>query len=542
MGGWRFIRALVLGAALGVLLVTVPARAGVLDASWTAPTKNTDGSALTDLAYYRVYYTTSTSPCHASTFLQVASTTTSPPSGQVVSARLRGLATGARYYVAVSAVDNGGNESPCSASANAVAQISYAVSPTTTVDFGSMKVGSYVDRSFTVSNTRGGTVSGTATASAPFSVVSGSSFTLVGLGASQTVTVRFTPTISATVSTNISFSADGDRLSRLVTGTGTGTSTTTSTTTSTSTVLSVSPSSVAPGGSVTASWSGIASPTSTDWIGLYASGAANGSYLAWMYVSCSQTAGSAKASGSCAFPIPKTVAVGKYELRLFKADSYTRLATSPTLTVTTTTTTTTLSVTPTSVAAGSPVTATWSGIASPTAWDWIGLYAPGTADSAKLAWIYVSCSQTVGTAKASGSCAFPIPKTVAAGMYELRLFGPGATRLATSPTFTVTTTTATLSVTPTSVAAGSSVTASWSGIASPTSTDWIGLYASGAADGSYLAWMYVSCSQTVGSAKASGSCAFKIPATVAAGTYQLRLFAANGYTRLATSNSFSVTK
>jgi len=41
-----------LGLALaGVLLVTAPTGAGVLDASWTAPTTNTDGSPLTDLAW-----------------------------------------------------------------------------------------------------------------------------------------------------------------------------------------------------------------------------------------------------------------------------------------------------------------------------------------------------------------------------------------------------------------------------------------------------------------------------------------------------------
>ena len=309
--------------------MTGPVGAGVLDASWTAPTQNTDGSPLTGLASYRVYYGTADSPCRASSFLQVASPTTTPPPGQVVSVRLRQLVTGTRYYVAVSAGDTTGSESPCSASASAVAQISYAVSPTTTVDFGSVNVGGFVDRTFTVSNTRGGIVSGTVSTSAPFSIVSGSSFTLGGLGASETVTVRFTPTTSATASANVSFSADGDSVSRLVTSTGTGSSTSTSA----STALSVSPSSVVPGGSVTASWSGIAAPTSWDWIGLYAPGTAAGTELAWIYVSCSHTPVSATASGSCAFPIPGTVALGTYELRLFAADSYTHLATSNLLNV-----------------------------------------------------------------------------------------------------------------------------------------------------------------------------------------------------------------
>jgi hypothetical protein len=92
------------------------------------------------------------------------------------------------------------------------------------------------------------------------------------------------------------------------------------------------------------------------------------------------------------------------------------------------------------------------------------------------------------------------------------------------------------------VVAGSSVTASWSGIASPTSTDWIGLYAPGSANGAYLAWTYVSCSQSPSAAKATGSCAFTIPATLAAGTYELRLLANNSYTSLTTSNPFTVTR
>ena len=338
MGGWKLLRRwcrLGFGLAVaGVVLSTAPVGAGVLDASWTAPTKNTDGTTLTDLASYRVYYEPTDSPCRASTLLQVASPTTTPSAGQVVSTRLRGLLTGTRYWVAVSAVDKSGNESSCSVMVNAVAQISYAVSPTTTVNFGSVRVGSFVDRTFTVSNTRGGTVAGTTSASAPFSIVSGSSFNLVGLGATQTVTVRFTPTVSATATVNISFSADGDRVSRLGTGTGTGTSTGTSSGTSTSTSLSVSPSSVVRGSSVTASWSGIKTPTSTDWIGLYVLGAPDGGYSAWIYVSCSQTPGSAKASGSCVFRIPGSVAAGKYELRLFAANSYTRIATSNSFSVT----------------------------------------------------------------------------------------------------------------------------------------------------------------------------------------------------------------
>src|SRR5262249_37512098 len=65
----RWLRAI--GAALGgVLLLASPGHAGVLNASWTAPTVNTDGSPLTDLGLYRVYYGAGTTdPCRGSSFI-----------------------------------------------------------------------------------------------------------------------------------------------------------------------------------------------------------------------------------------------------------------------------------------------------------------------------------------------------------------------------------------------------------------------------------------------------------------------------------------
>src|SRR5207245_1957387 len=151
---WFVGLCLVLG---GVVLATNPGSAGVLDASWTAPTTNTDGSPLTDLASYRVYYVTApTSPGPGSTFVEVASPTTTP-TGETVSVRLRGLTTGTLYNVAVTAVDTGGSQSDCSTTASAVAQVDFAVSPTTTVNFGTVIIGSVADQLFTVQNTRGGT-------------------------------------------------------------------------------------------------------------------------------------------------------------------------------------------------------------------------------------------------------------------------------------------------------------------------------------------------------------------------------------------------
>ena len=91
-----------------------------------------------------------------------------------------------------------------------------------------------------------------------------------------------------------------------------------------------------------------------------------------------------------------------------------------------------------SVAPGSTITATWSGISSPRPLDWVGLYRPGTANTAYIDWIYVSCSKSGSSPKPSGSCPFPLPTSLAPGTYEVRILAnDGFTSLANSNAFTV---------------------------------------------------------------------------------------------------------
>ncbi|MBI3457071.1 MAG: DUF11 domain-containing protein, partial [Candidatus Rokubacteria bacterium] len=184
----------------------------------------------------------------------------------------------------------------------------------------------------------------------------------------------------------------------------------------------------------------------------------------------------------------------------------------------------TLSVSPTTLAAGGTLTATWSGIANPTPADWIGLYLPASSDGGYLAYRYT-------TGYTSGSVPFVLPAALAPGTYELRLFSNNSlTRLAVSNPFTVPAPPS-LAVSPTTVAPGDSVTATWSGIVTPSATDWLGLFTPGAADtASLTARQY-----TTGAA--GGSLPFPIPASLAPGTYELRLFANDTLTRLAVSNA-----
>jgi hypothetical protein len=103
---------------------------------------------------------------------------------------------------------------------------------------------------------------------------------------------------------------------------------------------------------------------------------------------------------------------------------------------------------------------------------------------------------------------------------------------------------------PTIVAPGDTVDATWSNIETPTLRDWIGLYAQDAQDEhsfELTSWMYTSnCAQNEpdpsSPARASGDCKFVVPGNLAQGTYELHLLADDGFTRLAKSHPFKVTE
>jgi hypothetical protein len=84
-----------------------------------------------------------------------------------------------------------------------VANPTISVTPSS-IDFGGTAVGSSVDKNITVTNTGAGVLVGTATTNAPYSIVSGGTYSLSG-GQSQTVTVRFAPTAPGTFAGNVSF-------------------------------------------------------------------------------------------------------------------------------------------------------------------------------------------------------------------------------------------------------------------------------------------------------------------------------------------------
>ena len=97
-------------AALPPFSITVAATAtpgmGTARLSWVAPTQNSDGSALTNLAGYNIYYGTDSSALTQT--IQVAN-------AAALSYIVSGLATGTTWYFAVTSYTTGGQESAPSA-------------------------------------------------------------------------------------------------------------------------------------------------------------------------------------------------------------------------------------------------------------------------------------------------------------------------------------------------------------------------------------------------------------------------------------------
>ena len=99
-------------------------------------------------------------------------------------------------------------------------QPAIAVTPASR-DFGTVTVGASADRTFAVQNVGTGTLTGAAKTAAPFSIVSGGTYSLAA-GQTQTVTVRFSPTSADTFVGDVTFTG-GDNPSRSVRGVGVAT-------------------------------------------------------------------------------------------------------------------------------------------------------------------------------------------------------------------------------------------------------------------------------------------------------------------------------
>lgn len=94
----------------------------------------------------------------------------------------------------------------------------------------------------------------------------------------------------------------------------------------TSVGVAASPTTVKPAGQLTATWTNIATPTSTDWVALYVVGAPDSAVVAWKYTN-------GAASGSATMTVPWGTTPGNFEVRLSANNSYQRLAKSGGITI-----------------------------------------------------------------------------------------------------------------------------------------------------------------------------------------------------------------
>jgi hypothetical protein len=103
------------------LILAGCAGSGVLDVSFVAPTTNVDGSPA-NVASYRVYYSTTDSPCPKGSVVALPAPKVPPPPDQPLGFRLTGLTVGKLYFVAVTAVNIFGTESGCTSTVSARAR------------------------------------------------------------------------------------------------------------------------------------------------------------------------------------------------------------------------------------------------------------------------------------------------------------------------------------------------------------------------------------------------------------------------------------
>lgn len=235
--------------------------------------------------------------------------------------------------------------------------------------------------------------------------------------------------------------------------------------------LSVSPTIVAPGSTITVSWQAPSTHSTKDWIGLFVAGlpSSSATRIALKYVPSGT-------SGTLAFVMPNTQNKQTYELRYLLNGGSTEAARSSAITVTRAASTTgstsqpattpssppsySLNAGPVTVAPGSPITVTWTAPSGHSAQDWVGLFVSNlsSASNTKLAVKYVPA----GT---SGTLTFIAPNTLLKQTYQLRyLLNGGFTEAARSNSITVTTATSS-----TSTPSSTPTSASTSSTTSPTS-------------------------------------------------------------------------
>lgn len=274
-----------------------------------------------------------------------------------------------------------------------------------------------------------------------------------------------------------------------------------------------------------------------DWIGLYKTGADDRDYVAWQFIPDGVSSGTVNLTGQLA---------GTYEVRLFANSGYTRLAAGTnTLTIGTVTPppnnggnppnngSYTLSVNNNTITRGQSITVGYTAPATADKRnDWIGLYKTGADDRSYESW--ARAGQASGTVTLT-------PKD--SGTYVVRYYtNNGYNSQASTGNITVqtsggnnggggipTTGNYSVSVPSQNFALRENVTVNYTTPSPRTSVrNWVGIYAVGANDNTYVDYKFIPDNTT------SGSLTFSIGR---AGTYEARIFSNTHYDRAATSNN-----
>ena len=275
--------------------------------------------------------------------------------------------------------------------------------------------------------------------------------------------------------------------------------------------LTVSATSVAPGASVTATLTnGLGG--ALDWLALASTSAPNTSYVTYTYV------GSGVTTRTWTVTMPQTA--GTYEFRYFPNDGYTPAAKSPVITIATgpAPVPVAASLSPAAATAGGAaftLTVTGSSFTNASVVRWNGSDRPTTYVSATQLRASIAAGDIAAVGTASVTVFTPAPGGGTSGALGFVIGTPPV-----------------LTVSATSVPAGSSVTVTLTnGLGG--SGDWLSFAPTSAANNSYTTFTYV------GSGVTTRTWTVTTPAT--AGTYEFRLFLNNGYTRAATSPTVTVT-
>ncbi len=296
----------------------------------------------------------------------------------------------------------------------------------------------------------------------------------------------------------------------------------------------------------------------TDWVGLAAAGAADTAFIAWVYLSGSQTLPNAGVTtATLMMTAPTTDA--SYEARFYVNNSYTVL-TRTTFTVRGTTpppppppppvpSITVNGSTNPVVAEGAALTVSVAnGPGNRT--DWVGLAAVGATDTAFIAWVYLNGLQTPPNAGVTAATLMMTAPTTDAS-YEARFYVNNSYTVLTRTTFTVPGTTPpppppppppvpSITVNGSAnpvVAEGAALTVSVAN-GPGNRTDWVGLAAVGAVDTAFIAWVYLNGLQTPPNAGMSAA-TLMMAAPTADASYEARFYVNNSYTVL-TRTTFTV--